>query len=452
MSTRPSDAKGASGRPAPFPPRRRGRAAALAVAAAVALAGACQPSTGPGDEEPPPRIEELPRSLTPAEEQVIGASNEFGLRLLGQLGPGEPAGAVEGGNVFVSPLSASMALGLAMNGAAGGTLSGMQRALALERMTLEEASRSFRDLLSLLRELDSRVDLRIGNSVWLRESYPILPGFLDRAEEYFDAEVANVDFRGESAATADRINDWVEEATGGEIRELVDAAVVRDLIAMLANAVYFQGDWRSAFDPGETRPGDFRLPDGGTVRAPLMRREEVEALYGGTEDFRAADLPYGGAAFSMTVVLPPEGVALDSLVESLDAGAWDRIVGSLEEGTRTVVLPRFEMRYDTLLNEALEAMGMEEAFDPNRADFSRLSDRALEDELFIQWVKQVSYVKVDEEGTTAAAATGVGVGPTSLPPTFRADRPFLFALRERHSGTILFLGTVVDPTAESGDG
>lgn len=154
----------------------------------------------------------------------------------------------------------------------------------------------------------------------------------------------------------------------------------------------------------------------------------------------------------MTVVLPPEGVPLDSLTESLDAAGWQRIVESLAPDRRTVVLPRFEMRYDTLLNDALRAMGMEAAFDPSRADFSRLSDRALEDGLHLQWVKQKSFVQVDEEGTTAAAATGVGVAPVSAPPTFRVDRPFLFALRERLSGTVLFLGKIVDPPrAGTGD-
>lgn len=451
MSTHPRVAREALGRPTPAGGGGR-RTAAVLAAAAVVLAAGCRSATGPGGEGPPPRIGELPRSLTAAEQEVVAASNDFGFRLLAEMDPGAAGSGEEGGNLFLSPLSASMALGMVMNGASGETLAGFRDALGLTGLDEDAANRAYRGLLDLLRELDGGVDLRVGNSVWLQDGYPIRADFVARVEDPFDAEVANVDFRGAPAAAADRINAWVEEATGGEIRRLVAPAAAGDLIALLASAVYFQGDWRHPFDPERTREGPFALPDGDTVRARLMHRGRLEARYGATEDFVAADLPYGGGAFSMTVVLPPEGVAVDSLAESLDADGWERIVASLEEGVRDVTLPTFEMRHDTLLNEALRAMGMEAAFDRSRADFSRLSDRALEDELHVQWVRQKSYVAVDEEGTTAAAATGVGVGPTSAPPAFRADRPFLLAIRERLSGTILFLGKVVDPRTTADDG
>lgn len=409
----------------------------------VALAG-CGDPIGPGPGEPPAEITELPRALSPVEETAIEQSNGFGLELLRRLHAGREA---DEANVFISPLSASMALGMAMNGADGETFTAMQGVLGLQDLTLEEANQAYADLIDLLLGLDPSVDFRLANSAWLKEGFPILPAYQARVEEAFDARVENVDFQ--DPATADRINVWAEEQTEGRITDFVEPDALRDLIALLLNAVYFKGSWTEQFDASETAPADFRRPDGSTVTVPMMHRAESgRTLFSHGEDYVAADLPYGGQAFSMTVVLPTGDQTLAGVVEGMDEARWQQVLDGLTEGPNSVSLPRFELTYDKLLNDVLEAMGMEIAFDPLQADFGRLVEEAEPGDFFIEWVKQKSFVKVDEEGTEAAAVTGVGVGVTSAPPSFRVDRPFLFAIRERLSGTILFAGTVTDPTVD----
>lgn len=421
------------------------RAAAALLLGAVLLGGCDESATGPSDGELPPAIAELPRALTGSERTLIASTGDFGFRLLGELRAEERASAEGATNVFISPLSASMVLGMGVNGARGATREGMKEALGIEELSLEEANRSYRDLIELLRGLDPRVEFLLGNSVWVREGFPIRPAFTSDVEEFFDAGTFEVDFA--DSATADSINGWVEASTDGEIEQLVTPRMIDGLVALLANAVYFRGDWRTPFDPDDTSSGAFRRPDGSTVQVPLMENQNIDgARFARTEDFSAADLPYGGSAFSMTVVLPPEGVAVDSLVRALgDRGAagWSEIVDSLEPGPQKVVLPRLDLSYEKVFNDALRALGMVDAFDASRADFSRLAEGARDGGLHLDWVKQKSVVRVDEQGTEAAAATGAGV--SSLP--VRADRPFVMAIRERLSGTVLFVGVVVDPTA-----
>lgn len=415
----------------------------LLVLLAPALPG-CAGLFAPGT---PDTVEALPRSLTSAEEQTIRASNRFGFRLLGELYEEEP-----GSNYFLSPLSASMALGMAMNGADGRTFEAMRSTLGFTDRGLASINASYRGLIELLRGLDPRVEFRLANSVWLQRGWPFLPAYRERVAAAFDARVENVDFR--SPGTAETIDRWVREKTGDRIRDFVTPEELRGLVALLANTVYFDGKWRDRFDPDETASAEFTLSDGSTVRVPMMSQTMQEvALVRGDGGVRAADLPYGGGAFSMTVVLPARGTSLDSLVRAMDADAWRSLTRQMGEGGEVRVrLPRLELTWEGALNGALGRMGMAPAFSTDSADFSRMAETPPCTAgggqcLFIDWVKQKSFVRVDEEGTEAAAATGVGVGVVSAPPAFRVDRPFLFAVRERLSGTVLFVGAVHDPTA-----
>ncbi len=424
--------------------RRCVTAAALALAALLPLA-ACDLPIGPGGGSDDP-IESLPRSLTDAEERTIEASNRFGFRLLAELDSAAP-----GENHFISPLSASMALGMAMNGADGRTFEAMRSTLGFSDGDLAAVNESYAGLIELLQDLDPRVEFLLANSVWLQPEWPFLPGYVDRVGEAFGARVENVDFRDPS--TADAINDWVSEGTDGEIEEFVTPGMLDQLVALLANTVYFEGQWSDRFDESDTEPADFRLADGSTVTVPMMSQEMEGVARARGEGYRAADLPYGGEAFSMTVVLPAEGTSLDSLVAAMDADEWRALVDGLGEGGEArVEMPRFELEYEARLDSALAEMGMGPAFSTDSADFSRMAETppCTADTpvcLYIDWVKQKSYVRVDEEGTEAAAATGVGAGLVSAPTPFRVDRPFLFAIRERLSGTVLFVGAVEDPTA-----
>jgi serpin B len=418
------------------------------VASILLLAG-CDPTTGPPG--PPETIDALPRQLTDGEQELIGASNTFGFHLLRELQAEQPEGGTEPENIFISPLSASLALGMAMNGADGRTFGAMRSTLGFGDADLATINESYAGLIELLRGLDPRVEFLLANSVWLQEGWPFLADYRSRVTETFDARLENVDFT--DPATADAINGWVSDGTDGKIEELVTPDMIRDLVALLANTVYFKGEWTDRFDESETSDADFRVADGSTVTVPMMRQEMEGVARARREGFSAADLPYGGGAFSMTVVLPAEGTSLDSLVAAMDAGEWRSLVDQLGEGQSVQVeMPRFEIEYEKVLNRPLQRMGMRPAFSTDSADFSRMAETppctsGTDPCLYVDWVKQKSFVQVNEEGTEAAAATGVGVGVTSAPPSFRVDRPFLFAIRERLSGTVLFVGTVMDPTA-----
>jgi len=386
-------------------------------------------------------ITRLPRALTAGEVKVIGANNGFAFDLLAQANRADD-------NLFLSPLSASMALGMTINGSAGETWGQMRDVLGFESLAEEEINASYKSLIELLVGLDRTVETAIGNSVWTRSGFPVYPDFRNTVREDFGAEVAELDFANASAA--ERINGWVRNATRGRIEDMVPDVIPRDVVMYLLNAIYFKGSWTFRFDPSHTRTEPFHLDDGSTQTVPLMTLERP-LPYQSNSRFQAVDLPYGGRAFTMTVLLPWQGVSVDTLAAKLDAGQWEDIADGFGDTTNVrLFLPRFRMSYERTLNDDLKALGMVDAFDEDLADFTRLSPVASIDPLFISEVKQKSWVDVNEEGTEAAAATSVAVSVKSGsgPRVVRADRPFLFFIRERLSGTILFAGKVASPPAE----
>ena len=404
----------------------------VAPAAVALLLGACGE-----DATSPLAMSDLPRELTAAERQLVQGSNDFALGLLREAAAADPAAP----NVFLSPLSASFALGMTANGADGGTWAEMRDVLGFEGLEEAAINASFRDLMALLLGLDPRTDLGLANSIWTRDGYPVVPDFYDRARTYFDAEVTELDFSDPGAPGT--INDWVEDATGGRIEEMV-GTLSPQTVMILLNAVHFKGDWTYKFDPRNTATGPFALADGSSAPVPLMRQMRPFRGFhvGGV---RGVEMPYGAGAFTAVAVLPPEDTSARELVATLDAATWAdwtaRLDGA-EPSETVVVFPRLEIAYEQELNEALQSLGMNAAFGGG-ADFSRMVPGG---GVWIDLVKQKTFLRIDEEGTEAAAATSVVV-VESAPPELRFDRPFLFALRERFSGTILFIGIIGDPTA-----
>ena len=395
------------------------------------MIAACSSSSGPDGNG---KITNLPRSLTAGEQTTIEASNRFAFSLLAQVQAAQPDS-----NLFMSPLSAHMALGMALNGAADSTFEAMRTTLGFESPNMSEINGAYATLLELLVGLDPRVEFRIGNSVWLRQGFPFLPSFGDTVSAYFDATVSERDF--DDPATIDAINSWVEDATNGKIERIVESIDPLD-IAFLINAIYFKGTWTSQFDPADTHDGDFHLLDGSTKTVKMMNRSGTYSTAFGS-DYEAVDLPYGGEAFSMTIVVPRESSSLTELVARMTPVAWEDMLSGLAEGKVNIAMPRFRLEWKRQLKDALADLGMDIAFKPFEANFSNLSDAA--DDLYISSVLQKTFVNVDEEGTEAAAATSVTVTATSAPPSIRVDRPFLLVIRERFSGTILFVGAIVDP-------
>ncbi len=403
---------------------------------AAALVLGCSHPAGPGPGAEP--ITELPRPLTANEQAVIAASNLFGFELMSRVVANDPRA-----SVVLSPLSASMALGMTLNGADGTTFTAMRDALGFAGLAQADINASYRDLIDLLTDLDPTVQFEIANAIWAREGVPFHQAFFDAVTAAFDARAESRDFG--DPATLEAINAWVEDRTGGLIDSIVDSLDAA-LVMLLVNAIYFDGAWTAQFDPADTRRQPFTREDGSTVQVDMMTMDDPEVRGGYGATYSAVELPYGGDAFSMVVVLPHEGASARDWLATLDANEWTVLVDGLASSNlEYLALPKFTLTYDAYLNQPLQAMGMDPAFHPG-ADFTRMSP--IGDQLCIAFVRQKTFVEVDERGTRAAAVTAVGVSVTSAGPSFVVDRPFVFAIRERLSGTVLFVGLVGDPTAE----
>jgi len=411
----------------------RPRVRRYAVLTALATAVAC--SDGP--TAPVERITALPRALSPTEVLLIDSSNDFAVDLLRAVHEAEPAS-----TVFLSPLSASIALGMTVNGAAGPTRDQMTTMLGFGGLSLAEVDASYRDLMALLVDLDPLVRIDIGNAIFHRDSFVMEDPFLEDVRRYFGAEVAGLDFDAPEAV--DEINGWASQATRGRITKVIDA-IDPLTMAFLMNAIYFKGDWTKEFDEADSYDGPFRLQDGGTVEARFMTKADTLG-YRSSGAWQAAEIPYGGGAWAMTVAVPRDGHDLADVVDDLSIlldpeAEWGEMPVAIH-------LPRLELEWERVLNDDLRALGMVDAFDPFEADFTPMYARALADQLHVQFVKQNTFLKVDEVGTEAAAVTVVAVGVTCAgcggPTEIRADRPFLVAIRERLSGTVLFVGLIVE--------
>lgn len=397
-----------------------------AVVVLTALLAACErPLTSPSP------LRELPRKLTAAEQGVIAASNTFAFGLLREVNRDET-----GENVFVSPLSASMALGMTMNGARGQTLDAMRGTLGFAQIPLTDVNRSYRGLIDLLRDLDPRVDMRIANSIWYREGYRVEQPFVSTTRQFFDAQVSALDFADPGAART--INSWVDKSTSGKISEIVDPPIPASVVMYLINAIYFKGKWAQPFDRGRTQDATFTGLGAAGLPVKMMNREGTYG-YLHTPEAEIVDLPYGNGAFSMTIILPEAGRDVNALLGSMTVERWREWTGRLQERRIALFVPRFRLEYGKDLNDVLGALGMGIAFTP-ASDFTAMSAS----DPWIDLVFQKTFVEVNEEGTEAAAVTKV-VMVDSLPPTVRVDRPFVFAIRERFSGAILFIGKIVRP-------
>jgi serine protease inhibitor len=399
---------------------------------------ACSGSpTTPGSQ--PAELQSLPRALSVGEQQVIDASNAFSFALFGR-------GTVRrDSNVFLSPLSASFSLGMTMNGAAGTTFDEMRSALQFGSMSQQEIDASYKSLIALLTSLDPAVTMQIANAIWYRQGFPFNQSFLDTTKAYFDAEVRGLNF-ADVAGSLGAINGWVNTKTNGKIPTILETIDQQDVM-FLVNAIYFNGSWRSKFDAAETIDAPFTAFDGSKESLRLMHRNATMA-YAETDAYQAVDLPYGNGAFSMTVVLPKAGRDVESVAASLTPAAWQSLTGRFNGSALVdLYLPKIKLSYQRQLASDLVALGMKAAFVPGGADFTRMSPAGKD--LYIAFVKQKTFVDVHEEGTEAAAVTVTGIRVISAPitQTMRVDRPFLFVLRERLSGTILFMGKIVRPPA-----
>jgi serpin B len=375
------------------------------------------------------------RQLTSGEMTLVESDNDLGLRLFQKIIAAETRE-----NIFISPLSVSMALGMAYNGARGETQEAMQRTLGVEGMELQDVNESYRTLIELLCDLDPTVRFDIANSIWYDKKFRVEQEFIDLNKTYFDALVRELSFG--DPMSVDIINAWVSDNTEGRIEEIL-TFIPRDVVMYLLNAIYFKGTWSQEFDPDKTSDGVFTRADGSVVRCPMMRYEQDYYWYNG-DGFAMLDLPYGDSLFSMTILLPDSPDGTDDLIARLDPETWNAWIEGMHLRNLMLTMPKFETEYELSMNGVLRALGMSIAFEPDSADFRGINRNG---ELFISEVRHKTFVKVDEKGTEAAAVTSIGFGTTGVQqPSFVVDHPFLFVIRESHSGTILFIGKIGDPT------
>ena len=406
---------------------RHVQAIALALLAGSLLS--CKDNGGTGPAQPPPR------ELTSIEKSIVAADNSFSFMLLGGVNKEE-----QGKNLFISPFSVSMALGMTLNGASGTTRTTMQQTLGFAGLSEPDINQSYKTIIPYLKDLDPTLIFQVANSIWYRPTLMVEQDFIRVNKDSFGAEVNSIDFSNQGAPRT--INDWVNRNTQGKIASIVPDPIPREIVMYLINAIYFKGTWKYQFDKKLTTDDVFTVPNGSTTPCKMMVQEGTFQYFNNSA-VQGVDLPYGDAGFSMTILLPSPGSSVDGLFERLTQQQWGAWISTLVPQAGTVFLPKFKIEYEKKLNDVLKGLGMGIAFS-DLADFTRIDKRGA---LAISEVRHKTYVEVDEEGTEAAAVTSVGIGTTSFGGTFvmRIDRPFVFVIRESHSETILFMGKVVNP-------
>ncbi len=391
----------------------------------MALMGACTSD----QETPKPLTEEPP--ITLKKEEKVAKDNAFAFDLMRIT----RKHATET-NVFISPLSVSMALNMTLNGAVGTTADEMRTALRETGYAMEDINEYNRTLREALLKVDPSTTIGMANSIWYRQEASVKEPFIQANRTYYDAEVKAVDFL--SPATLSAINGWCAKKTNNKISKILEE-IPEDAFMYLINAIYFKGIWVSKFEKSNTRKDSFRQSDGTTQNVDMMFQI---SMFGYAEDdqCRYLEMDYGNKAFSMIVMLPNEGKTTRDVIEQLDNKHWDVITKGISPTLVQVYMPRFkaECKYG-LEKKILPEMGMNIPF-TNKADFSGITKYPL----YISEVIHKTFIEVDEEGTQAAAVTSVNtvVGESPASIYFHINRPFVFAIREKSTGVILFIGEI----------
>lgn len=375
-------------------------------------------------------------------QSLAEGNNRFALELYHQIRGDEPT------NLFFAPGSISTAMGMTYAGARGETEAEMGRVFHFTQ-SQEELHRAFAVLNRVFGTAEEKrgYQLAVANRLWGQEGCGFLPEFLKVTREDYGAELEQVDFAGQVEQARSRINTWVEQQTAGAIRDLIPSGALNSQNRLVVtNAIYFKGTWSEPFDEGRTEDAPFHVTPDERLDVPLMSHEGVFPYWAG-EGLAALDLPYGSGDLSMLVLLPDGIEGLASLESQLNVANVTRWESSLRRATVQVDLPRFKLTSQFELASILRAMGMVRAFAPGQADFSGMDGRR---DLFVSAVIHKAFVDVNEEGTEAAAATGMVMRASAAmlprqPIVFRADHPFLFLIRDKGTGSILFIGRLVNP-------
>jgi len=385
---------------------------------------------------------------------IVEGNNKFAMVLFAKLREGE-------GNLFFSPYSISTALAMTYAGARGQTDAQMAEVLhfpiivrpgeQLSSPIVPDRQRFASAFGKIVKDLNARgekggYEFTVANALWGQKGYGFLEEYLQLVKANYGGQLNEVDFVTATEEARETINSWVEKKTNNKIKNLISRGVLDEMTRLvLTNAIYFKGNWQSQFKEDRTRPAPW-LGYGDKVEVPMMN-QTAEFGYMETEDFQALELPYVNEELSMIILLPKEIDGLSEFEQTFTLENFSQWLSKLNKREVIVSIPKFKMTSQFSLASVLKSMGMADAFNPGKADFSGMNGKT---DLFISAVIHKAYVDVNEEGTEAAAATAVtmrltSVGPSQI-PVFRADHPFLFLIRDNHSGSILFIGRVTDPS------
>ncbi len=372
--------------------------------------------------------------------KLAHATAAFALDLYQAVGKGK-----DDQNIFFSPISLNTALSMVLLGAKGNTADQMKSTLKLQEFVDSDIHATFSDLHNVLQTgAKSAYIMRVANRLFASKNYSLLTEYLDATKESYKTESALLDFAGDSEGSRKTINKWVEEQTNNKIQDLIPDGVISVLTTIiLVNAVYFKGDWQEKFDSKHTMKSPFFLNKTEKVEVDLMFREDTFMVgYNQEMGCQVLELPYVNNELSMVLIIPKQ-FRLAELEGKLDADKLMALTNDLHKMKAMAYVPKFKLTDQLKLSDTLKSLGMTEAFDETKADLSGIDGTQ---HLHISEVIHKSYIEVNEEGSEAAAASAVTISLNCLPPEFRADRPFIFLIRDKRSGVILFMGRVANPT------
>lgn len=405
----------------------------ILVIMTITISGCNDPDNTHEDTvNPPEKVDAAPKDIA----SMVDANNMLAIDLYMDISSDD-------GNVFFSPYSIQSALAMTYEGAKGETAQEMQEVLNLPENDTARRTGSA-GIYHLINDEKKEYQLSTANALWLQEGFLLDTDYTDTIHRYYGGKVTNLDFGGATEESRQTINSWVKDQTNEKIKDLIPQGLLGvDTRLVLTNAIYFKGTWVKEFDPKDTKDEVFTRSSGETVTAEMMRLtgDEVKFPFAETKDAQILELPYDGGDLSMILILPKKG-GFEKVQDSLSIDAIESWKDSLSEKKVNVYLPKFKFETKYMMKENLVDLGMKRAF-TNDADFTGMSNG---ENLFIEEVIHQAYVAVDEEGTEAAAATGIVMTKGPIVPIFRADRPFIFLIQQKKTGNILFMGRVDDPT------
>ncbi|MBD3225633.1 MAG: serpin family protein [Caldithrix sp.] len=378
-----------------------------------------------------------PNNLNAQQKQIISADQELALKLLEALNPQQLQQ-----NIFISPFSISMALGMTLNSARANTYDEIRQTLGFEGLKQEEINQSYKNLMQQLITFDNLVFMELANAIFYRQNFSVKRSFLDINAKYFNARISPLDFA--LPAAVGTINQWASDHTHGKIEQIL-TAIPAETVMYLLNAIYFKGTWVYRFDERFTNEQPF-FPDS-TSKIPCDMMQITQQLpYLERSRLQMIDLPYGNGHYVMTLILPKYPLHVNTFIGQFNNQNIMNWFNQLSEDSVTLKFPKFKIQYDRSLKDVLMALGIRDAFHPQRANFTGIANSG---GLYISKVKHSTFIEVNEEGTEAAGATLVEFSKTSAEnspkPFMLVNRPFLFIIRERSSNMVLFIGKIVRP-------